>query len=77
MCAQCLSDNVRIEPYDYGRDPETGYYDCGVEVTCLVCGAVSTAEEVDAAVARINAAEEIAERRPVMVGVPPIDWRMK
>lgn len=52
MCPQCLSDNVRVEPYE-ASDPDTGYRDYGVMVRCLEpeCGAVSTAEEVDAAMA--------------------------
>lgn len=45
MCPQCGSTDLRIEPYE-DRDPEAGYHDYGVRVTCRTCGAVSSAEEL-------------------------------
>lgn len=49
MCPQCGSENITIAPYDFGVCPRTGYRDCGVRVTCLDCGAVADAGEVELA----------------------------
>jgi len=38
--AACFHDHVRINEWDYGRCAETGYHDCGTEITCLDCGDV-------------------------------------
>ena len=49
MCPECGSDNVRIEPYDFGRCSETGYHDAGERYRCLECGASGDAEDLLAA----------------------------
>jgi hypothetical protein len=39
MCPECGSDNITIEPYDFGICLETGYHDAGERYACHVCGA--------------------------------------
>lgn len=46
MCPECGSDDVRIEEYDFGRCPETGYHDAGERYRCLACGATGEADEL-------------------------------
>jgi len=46
MCPECGSDNIRIEPYDFGRCSETGYHDAGERYRCLECGASGDAEDL-------------------------------
>ena len=49
MCPECGSDDIRIEPYDFGRCSETGYHDAGERYRCLECGASGDAEDLAAA----------------------------
>ena len=37
-CPVCGSDDLRIEEYDFGKCPETGYHDAGERYCCLNCG---------------------------------------
>ena len=46
MCPECGSDNVRVEEYDFGKCPETGYHDAGERYRCLECGAIGDADEL-------------------------------
>ena len=46
MCPECGSDDIRIEEYDFGRCPETGYHDAGERYRCLACGATGDADEL-------------------------------
>lgn len=46
MCPECGSDNVRVEEYDFGKCPETGYHDAGERYYCLACGATGDADEL-------------------------------
>ena len=46
MCPECGSDNIRIEPYDFGRCSETGYHDAGERYRCLECGSSGDAEDL-------------------------------
>ena len=72
MCPQCGSEQLRPTRYDYGRDPETGYHDCGVRVVCLDCGAVSDAEEVDRHVKQVLIQEAKDDQWPEMPVLKPI-----
>jgi hypothetical protein len=36
-CPECGSEEFFQRPYDFGRDPETGYHDSGVRATCHKC----------------------------------------
>jgi hypothetical protein len=46
MCPQCGRDSVRIEEYDFGTCPETGYHDAGEQFTCCACGAKGDVDEL-------------------------------
>ena len=46
MCPECGSDNIRIEPHDFGGCSETGYHDAGERYRCLECGASGDAEDL-------------------------------
>ena len=41
-CPECGCDDLRVEPFDFGRDPETGYCDSGEVAICRRCGAKET-----------------------------------
>jgi hypothetical protein len=46
MCPECGSDNIRVEPYDYGVCRETGYHDAGERYACQYCGATGDADDL-------------------------------
>lgn len=37
-CPECGSFDIRVEPFDFGRDSETGYSDSGERHICRACG---------------------------------------
>lgn len=37
-CPECGSFDIRVEPFDFGRDSETGYSDSGERHICCACG---------------------------------------
>ena len=45
-CTECASENVVVEPYDFGTCPETGYRDAGEKFRCLQCGASGDASDL-------------------------------
>jgi rubredoxin len=49
MCPECESFNIRIEPYDFGTCPETGYRDAGERFECRDCGAAGDVSEIGSA----------------------------
>lgn len=62
-CPECLSAEIRCEPFDFGIDSETGHHDAGEKYRCTACGAVGDAEDVLVSaprVTRMPAAREIA-----------------
>ncbi len=48
MTTICEHHRIKSEPYDFGKDPQTGYYDTGIAHTCLDCGEVLYDEELEA-----------------------------
>ena len=58
MCPECGSDDIRIEPYDFGRCSETGYHDAGERYQCLGCGASGDAGDL------LAAADESGNQEP-------------
>jgi hypothetical protein len=46
-CPECESEDVRVEAYDFGRDPETGYSDSGERGICLRCHENAELEEFE------------------------------
>ena len=42
-CPECSSENVLVEPYDFGTCSQTGYLDAGERFRCLECGATGDA----------------------------------
>ena len=46
MCPECGSDDVRIEPFDFGVCRETGYRDAGERFICRGCGASGNADDL-------------------------------
>jgi hypothetical protein len=38
QCPECGSDDFYVQPYDFGRDNETGYSDSGERGICRKCG---------------------------------------
>jgi transposase-like protein len=46
MCPECGSDDVRIEPFDFGVCRETGYRDAGGRFICRACGASGNADDL-------------------------------
>ena len=57
MCPQCGA-RVRADSFDFGVCRETGYHGAGERFTCIDCGAVSDAAEIEAA-------QTCAPRKPV------------
>lgn len=49
MCPECGSNNIRVEPYDYGVCRETGYHDAGERYTCRNCGGSGDADDLGCA----------------------------
>ena len=41
----CSHEEVSVKDWDFGVDQQTGYRDCGMEVTCRDCEEVFTGEE--------------------------------
>jgi hypothetical protein len=46
MCPECGSSHVRVTPYDYGVNQDTGYHDAGERFACLDCGAAGDADDL-------------------------------
>ena len=44
-CPDCGADDYSITPYNFGQDPETGYYDEGVRAKCRKCGCSAEIED--------------------------------
>jgi hypothetical protein len=55
----CVHPDVAVKVWDNGRDPETGYRDTGVAVTCRDCG-----EQFGEAEYRQDLAERERDRNP-------------
>jgi hypothetical protein len=47
-CPECDSEDVVVEPFDFGTCPQTGYLDAGERFRCLCCGATGDTADVDA-----------------------------
>jgi DNA polymerase III epsilon subunit-like protein len=47
-CPHCLSVNLEYGSYDFGSDPQTGYYDSGERYYCRACGASGDADDTAA-----------------------------
>ena len=41
-CPECGSRDLRVEPFDFGREEATGYCDSGEVAICRRCGAKET-----------------------------------
>ena len=46
MCPECGSNDIIIQPYDYGICRETGYHDVGEDFQCRACGAKGDVSEI-------------------------------
>lgn len=46
-CPDCCSDELTFHEYDFGRDSETGYHDCGEYAHCLQCGRNNEARDAE------------------------------
>jgi rubredoxin len=46
VCPECGSDNIGVEPYDFGICRETGYHDAGERFVCRNCGATGDASDI-------------------------------
>ena len=46
-CPECTSENVVVEPYDFGTCPQTGYHDAGERFRCLHCGATGDVSDLE------------------------------
>ena len=58
----CVHAFVKTADWDFGIDRETGYHDCGTEVTCLGCGEIWSAEDYQEMLAETTLQEA---RKPV------------
>lgn len=45
-CPTCRSEDVAVQPYDFGRCSQTGYHDAGERFRCHACGAMGDSDEL-------------------------------
>ena len=50
-CHECNSENVVVEPFDFGTCPQTGYLDAGERFRCLHCGSTGDVSDLEPACA--------------------------
>ena len=70
MCPECGSDNITIEPYDFGICRETGYHDAGERYACHACGACGDAEDFVHCIDRYYRAENSGAFRDLTIYLP-------
>ena len=61
ICPICGKEGATLRQWDFGRDPDTGYYDQGEELSCPACGDYQD-KEIERA---IDQAEETMDIRDI------------
>ena len=70
MCPECSSNNITVEPYNYGICRETGYHDAGERYACHDCGGSGDADDQGRFIDRYYRAKNGRALRDLTIPLP-------